>query len=401
MTTITTALIEQLLNEEEGVSLDFKSAQYAFVGADDETKAELLKDILAFANSWRRVDAFILIGVAEVRGGRGRVTGVSSQIDDAQLQQFVNAKVQRPIQFSYTAVRLDGQDMAVIHIPLQERPFYLQRDWGRLKADTVYIRRGSATDIARPDEVARMGRVADEASDIGLDVFFANPAKRIAVTPMIRSLVLEVPGKADISDYCDNSGRLRLNPFNQYPRPEYYRELVSFTRTARLVAPVHFAVSNSGGTTAHDIRLEITLPGANDGVTVIDSDDFPSVPRAETDLIGAVRVSYERQDVTARQMHEAWLIEARASKVQPQSTVWFRDPVFIGATSTRQMELQVAVFADNLTQPHRQTLQLTVEATHERATLERVLELEEDRFRSSPEHQEFLRDNGLSEDDER
>lgn|GEM_PF-2809472 len=46
-------LMEELLNEEEGTTLDFKREQYRFERASDEQKGELLKDILAFANGWR------------------------------------------------------------------------------------------------------------------------------------------------------------------------------------------------------------------------------------------------------------------------------------------------------------------------------------------------------------
>ena len=59
-------LLEQLLNEEEGSYLDFKQEQYRFEGADNREKSEVLKDILAFTNAWRRTDAYILIGVEEV-----------------------------------------------------------------------------------------------------------------------------------------------------------------------------------------------------------------------------------------------------------------------------------------------------------------------------------------------
>jgi hypothetical protein len=55
------ALFEQLLNEEEGTTLDFKKEKYRFVKASDEDKAELVKDILGFANAWRRSEAYILI----------------------------------------------------------------------------------------------------------------------------------------------------------------------------------------------------------------------------------------------------------------------------------------------------------------------------------------------------
>jgi predicted HTH transcriptional regulator len=95
------ALMEELLNEEESSTLDFKLGEYLFDRVADDVKSELLKDILAFANAWRRTDAYILIGVDDVKGGRGKVVGVSSHLDDARIQQFVNSKSNRPVIFSY------------------------------------------------------------------------------------------------------------------------------------------------------------------------------------------------------------------------------------------------------------------------------------------------------------
>lgn len=138
--------IEELLYEEESAVLDFKSEQYKFSGAGDHQKSELLKDILAFSNSWRRVDAYILIGVKEIKGGRSIPVGISEDLDDAQLQQFVNSKAQRPITFTYTTVSIDGVKIGVIRIPVQKRPFYLKSDYGKLKKNSVYIRRGSSTE---------------------------------------------------------------------------------------------------------------------------------------------------------------------------------------------------------------------------------------------------------------
>jgi predicted HTH transcriptional regulator len=119
---ITKELIESLLLEEESATLDFKQDQYPFANASDEDKSELLKDILAFTNAFRRSDAFILIGVRDIKGGRGEVVGISEQIDDAHLQQFVNSKTQRPVSFTYKAAEHDGLPIAIIHIPLQFRP---------------------------------------------------------------------------------------------------------------------------------------------------------------------------------------------------------------------------------------------------------------------------------------
>jgi len=157
MTTITDGLIEELLNETEGEALDFKRDQYQFTGASDEEKSELLKDVLAFANSWRRTDAFILVGVQQARVGRSEPVGVSEHLDDASLQQFVCSKTQRPLQFRYVPREFEGVQLGLLQIPVQKRPIYLNRDYGRLQQDAVYIRRGSSTDVAKPDELTRMG----------------------------------------------------------------------------------------------------------------------------------------------------------------------------------------------------------------------------------------------------
>lgn len=63
-------LMEQVLHEGESSSLDYKRDQYLFTDATGDEKGELLKDILAFANGWRHAEAYILIGVEEVAGGR-------------------------------------------------------------------------------------------------------------------------------------------------------------------------------------------------------------------------------------------------------------------------------------------------------------------------------------------
>jgi predicted HTH transcriptional regulator len=78
---MTNELFERLLYDEEGTTIDFRKEQYRFVKATDEEKSELLKDILGFANAFRRSATYILIGVEEVRGDKSNVlgTGASDQ----------------------------------------------------------------------------------------------------------------------------------------------------------------------------------------------------------------------------------------------------------------------------------------------------------------------------------
>lgn len=152
----TKELLQSLLYEEESNVLDFKRDQYRFINSSPSDKSELLKDILAFCNAWRRTDAFILIGIEEVKGGESKVIGITEVLDDAQIQQFVNGKTQRPVNFLYRNLTFRNKQVALIHIPIQERPIYLKKDYGRLKRNVVYVRRGSSTLEATPDEIANM-----------------------------------------------------------------------------------------------------------------------------------------------------------------------------------------------------------------------------------------------------
>jgi hypothetical protein len=161
--------LSQLLHEEESATLDFKRDQYPFDAADDVAKSEVLKDILAMANAWRRDEAYILVGVDDVKGGKSTPVGVATHLDDAKLQQFVNSKTNRPIAFAYEAVAIEGAQVGVVRIDNQERPFFLNKKFGRLEAGVVYIRRGSSTDTADPAEVYRMGEAAARDEDLSVD----------------------------------------------------------------------------------------------------------------------------------------------------------------------------------------------------------------------------------------
>ncbi len=151
-------MLEALLNMDEGPTLDFKREQYPFENETVQVKGELLKDILAMVNTHRYRTAYILVGVEEDRGGRSVVVGVDQHWEDASLHQFVNNKTNRPAAFSYFPFSSDGKRIGVFSIPIQRRPVYLLADFGKLTRNTVYVRDGSSTRGATPDEIADMGR---------------------------------------------------------------------------------------------------------------------------------------------------------------------------------------------------------------------------------------------------
>ena len=164
MTSLTLERIEELLCQEEGTTLDFKRDQYLFDKSSHsdksvllKSKGELLKDILAFANTQRTKPAYILIGVEENHGGRSRVVGVENHLDDSSLHQFVNQKTQRRVNFSYSPFTVGGYEIGVIEIgQSQDSPIYLKKRYGKVKKQAVYIRDGSSTTVATDAEVTEM-----------------------------------------------------------------------------------------------------------------------------------------------------------------------------------------------------------------------------------------------------
>jgi len=149
-----------LLHRSESETLDFKSKQYPF--SSDEEKSELLKDILAISNARKDADGYILIGVEEEHGRMKHLCGADITLRDSDLQQFVNSKTNRPISFRVEVRQHEGVDLTVIQIDkAQQRPIFLAKNFGRLKNNVVYIRRGSSTDEATPDEIADMGKDKD------------------------------------------------------------------------------------------------------------------------------------------------------------------------------------------------------------------------------------------------
>lgn len=155
-------LIESLLYEEEGETLDFKRDHYRFGGGDALAKSELLKDILAFANTRRLDDAHILVGAKGKQGERKTVFGINEDIDEASIQQFVNEKTNRPITFSYKTLAVEGKKVGLYRIPPQTLPFFVRKDYGIVRQNIVYIRRGSSTAEATPDFLVEFGRKSVE-----------------------------------------------------------------------------------------------------------------------------------------------------------------------------------------------------------------------------------------------
>jgi hypothetical protein len=356
-------LIETLLYRGEGDALDFKLQQYKFEGATDDEKSELLKDILAFANSWREVPAYIVIGIREKTK---EVEGLDRDIDDSRLQQFIKEKTNKPIRFSYQSLDCNGKKVGLYTIPVQDRPFYIKKDFGKVKANTVYVRRGSSTDQASPDETAKMGAQSIAATAPKLKMTIVSEEEQATSYEQITFDYIHFLVDADhpLPDY---------DPKDRPPAPkhrdlliankDFYREMADYVReqNGRFGFRVH--IENLGNTYAEDVRIQLSAL-SSPGFSLMESGHFlvkPSTnlldPNYPPDSI--VSPFGRQQGLTLGFIKDHLVAEIMMGKLQAGANK-ISDPIYLVCPPESLDKLCVKILSDHLSAPIEITIPVTV-----------------------------------------
>ncbi len=179
-------LLDLLLKADEGINIDFKQK----IDIDtDAGKAKFIKIFLALANSPVK-PSFIVLGVDDKKKEKGRarqVVGAQEDIGEERLQNLVNSYCTPPISFTFKHLEHPNGYVGIINITGYRRPYTPKERYIKLLSEkerqgisekTVFIRHGSTTDTAHPEEIMEMERerqqnekessseVLDEISDI-------------------------------------------------------------------------------------------------------------------------------------------------------------------------------------------------------------------------------------------
>ena len=352
-------LLEHLLHEPESQSLDFKQAQYRFERASDLDKSELLKDVLAFVNSWRRTSAYVLIGVREVKGGRGQVIGIADHIEDASLQQFVNSKTQRRVELSYEVVRVEGVEIGVIEIPIQDRPAYAENDYGKVKAPVVYFRAGSSTREATPEEIARMGAQQSLEATPNLVLSWADVGERrpLSSPHLADRLLLHPRLPASTFDFAARP-RSFLDGMRFGVNDNYSQELIEYCFQQALYVPLGLALTNESRSAARRVRFVGSIPAwdvpmAREYLNPLPQREYDPV-LATSDLMLPTGDEVEPQ---VQRVRDRWEISVDFGDIRPRETFFTHSPIWLAAVSS-VVELSGDLFADNLPEPIQCSLEV-------------------------------------------
>ena len=322
--------INILCFQGESNCIDYKRAQYAFQGAEDDQKAELLKDILCFANAFRKSPAYILIGVDEDATGRGVIHGIDDNevIDDAQLQQFINSKTNNRIPFSAYSLRLhSGTVLQVIEIDtcVRGRPFYLKKDFAKLRHKDVWVRACTSSHIASPEEIAAFGRDCVELEN----------------TPDIKTMLVSENGDSDelasISINCDINIKQPDN-LNQCQRKlaslsggtEYDQYMWAKFNVAKL----HFSLKaeNVSRINAEGLEFKYELKCDDGSVALSEAPSFARSPfYLGNDLLSSVRM--------------------RKTDLRPKEKDDCVEDIYLEVVHGGKFSIEVSVYGKNIPEP--------------------------------------------------
>lgn len=275
--------LEQLRYRSEGTDLDFKQEQYKFVGAQDHEKAEMLKDILAFANAWREGTAYILVGLKDSRPHPAEVTGITQSFDDAALQQFVNGKLNRALTFSYEEHLLEGKTVGVFAIPKQKRPFFLKNHFSQLKGRTVYIRQNSSTAEATIDEIAAMGLDDIERKEMHLELNIISP-KNEPVANSFDLEYLQFPEKLPDFEIEREPSRGGIIQFSSiwHANRDFWREYAEYAKLNAASIEMKFVLNNRSASQLTNAKLEIYVePLDGQKLRMLTWDEMPDEPKSQ------------------------------------------------------------------------------------------------------------------------
>lgn len=141
---------------QEGEYLDFKEDDY-----HKENKDELIKDIVALANSHSDRNKYIIIGVIEENNVCKKIKGIDKNTirDEADFQQIVNTYIYENLIVNYKVIPIEEKDVLVIQIPAinnVNRPFMLKKQIGKWKENEILIRKGSTTMLANKKDLKYM-----------------------------------------------------------------------------------------------------------------------------------------------------------------------------------------------------------------------------------------------------
>ena len=259
---------------------------------------------------------------------------------------------------SYEVVRVEGVEIGVIEIPIQDRPAYAENDYGKVKARVVYFRAGSSTREATPEEIARMGAQQSLEATPNLVLSWADAGKRrLLSSPYLADRLLLEP-------------RLPANTFDSAARPlsvmdrvtfaandTYSQELIEYCFQQALYVPLGLALTNESRSAARRVRFVGSIPRS--AVEILEY--LEPLPQPDLLVFSPPHLMLPTGDEVQaqfRRSRDRWEISVDFGDIRPRETVFTHSPIWLAVAVSSVVELRGDLFADNLPEPIQCSLEV-------------------------------------------
>ncbi len=211
---MTVQKLKELIAMPENEKLDFK---LEFKLNTESAKKEFVKDVSAIANS-KGGRGYIIFGIKDKTK---EIIGVdTAKFDEERIHQVISSRCDPPVAVGYDEVDLEGKKIVVITI--YKSDFVPHQIIG---TGTIYIRRGSTTDVARRTEVAGLlqdnGLLSYESvpirnasiDDLDMDLIHKHIINKSEITTELKMVLLESIGfvtKNSSGEYCPTAGGMLI-----------------------------------------------------------------------------------------------------------------------------------------------------------------------------------------------
>ena len=274
----------------------------------------------------------------------------------------MNEKTQRVVDFTYRKVQFAGVSIGVIEIPIQERPTYLNKPFGKLGSRAVYVRNGSSTREATPDEIAKMGAEQALGGTPQIALHWADLEKRATLpSPYAAQSTLLDPASLleQPLEWIHNRSSLST---------QYTREVIEYTRDRATFTSLGFLVHNSSSVVGKRIGFEGSLDKST-GVSVRQWADLLPPKRHRRSSNSSISLSsappWNEPEPTPRyplqydggpdpqvlELRDRWDVIINFGDIRPQETVWTNVPLWFGSEKDTTAALDGQLRGDNLSKP--------------------------------------------------
>lgn len=368
------ALVEKLLYIGEGAAIDYKLQQYNLEKSDNKKKSAFIKDILAFANAWRSETAYIIIGI---RDGSKEIVGLDKEIDESRFQQLVNEKeINSPIVFSYRTLEYQGTKLGLFEIPVQERPFYLRKDFGDIKANTVYVRRGSSTAIANPTEIAKMGKEYSNTSKPNLIIrLISLDQESLIMDSLKKEFIKYTYDVNDIDDYIVNANSSTMFHISRLTDTniDYYREIAKYIKEYFYHIGFKIEIEKKGNTFADDVKIIMIFNDMSDDFRLVEENEFLETPSKSNKSLPTVLKNMRIYNKNLQIENEGNYKKSTflIKKVHAGESV-FSENLFLLYPPETLKEVKVFIYANQLDAPIEHTIPIVFKVDERKLTMENV-----------------------------